>query len=169
MYLNIIAIALFFLGHLPSIICLQRISHSVMLSNTLRGQKIISAVYRIKNLKSTERDDLQKSNELKRVPTQNIFTSLLQVLPILSIILSAAGISFQVFVLYPWHEELSAEFKELETAVIKLDKRLEVLDPELRDTFPELKRTTDKYTHAAKSLQAGPKISEILPFLTIEK
>lgn len=44
----------------------------------------------------------------QEVASKNLFISkILQILPILSLLLAVCGISFQVFVLYPWHEELS--------------------------------------------------------------
>ena len=84
-----------------------------------------------------------------------------KILPILSIMLSIAGISFQVFVLYPWHEELSYEFKSLETAIISLDERIE--NSKFTD-FNNLKRPTDVYAKTIKSKTAGPVISDMLPF-----
>ena len=68
-----------------------------------------------------------------------------KLLPILSIILSTAGICFQIFVLYPWHEELSFEFKDLENAIIRLDKVLETRYSNVEDiSHLNLKRPTGR-------------------------
>ena len=40
-------------------------------------------------------------------------------LPILALILSICALTFQVTVLYPWHEELSREFAKLARAIKK--------------------------------------------------
>lgn len=53
-------------------------------------------------------------------------------LPIVSLLLAFAGIFFQVFVLYPWHEELSYELRDLERVVVHIDK---VLESENRNVF----------------------------------
>ena len=63
--------------------------------------------------------------------------------------------------LYPWHEELSYEFRTLEMAIIQLDKTLETLDPEVKDMV--LSRMTDKYAHGEASKTAGPRVSNWLP------
>eukprot|EP01041_Mallomonas_annulata_P009324 gene9323-19353_t len=94
--------------------------------------------------------------------TPNALATLLKVLPVISFILSASGVAFQVFVLYPWHEELSAEFRDLENSIIRLDTTLERLNPVVQDMV--LNRETDKYITKG-SLDAGPKISKILPFI----
>lgn len=85
----------------------------------------------------------------------------LKVLPFLAFALSLGGVSFQVFVLYPWHEELSAEFKDLEVAIIRLDTTLKRLDPEV-DTI-KLQRETDKYVTGVEAYKAGPRISKLMP------
>ena len=92
---------------------------------------------------------------------ESIVEFVYKVLPIFSIFLSIAGISFQVFVLYPWHEELSYEFKSLETSIIALDDKIE--NKKFTD-FNKLKRPTDEYAKTIESKQAGPVISNILPF-----
>lgn len=48
-------------------------------------------------------------NNFNKDPNQPLTfrQELLRILPVASFILSACGICFQVFVLYPWHEELS--------------------------------------------------------------
>jgi len=105
MYFKISVIAIFFLGHLSTVCCFQQIYRSTTRSSISSNHArtvVTHAGPLIKILQCTKRDDLQKS-KLK----SNTFVGLLQVLPIVSLILSAAGISFQVFVLYPWHEELS--------------------------------------------------------------
>ena len=71
-------------------------------------------------------------------------TTIFRVIASISFIISILGLSFQVFVLYPWHEELSYEFKTLEQAIIRLDGVLETASPTLKEG--ELKRLTDKYT-----------------------
>lgn len=71
-------------------------------------------------------------------------TTIFRVIASISFIISILGLSFQVFVLYPWHEELSYEFKTLEQAIIRLDGILETASPTLKEG--ELKRLTDKYT-----------------------
>lgn len=95
------------------------------------------------------------------------YTSLMRVLPLLSFALSVTGVCFQVFVLYPWHEELSYEFKSLETAIIKLDQTLEGLDPDVKDMA--LQRMTDKYTLKPNARWAGPRISNFLPVIPKEE
>ena len=71
-------------------------------------------------------------------------TTIFRVIASISFVISILGLSFQVFVLYPWHEELSYEFKTLEQAIIRLDGLLETESPSLKEE--ELKRLTDKYT-----------------------
>ena len=44
-------------------------------------------------------------------------------LPLINLFLSTGALSFQVFVLYPWHEELSHRFNDLKNHVVfKTDK-----------------------------------------------
>ena len=105
---------------------------------------------------SNTRTKLSQSNE------NPIVKSMLRVLPFVSFILASGGVAFQVFVLYPWHEELSAEFMQLEESIIRLDKSLEKISPIVEDIA--LSRETDKYVHE-KSAMAGPKISKIIPFI----
>jgi hypothetical protein len=80
----------------------------------------------------TKQEQLKKSVNIleQRVikdenEVQDIVKIVYKILPILSIVLSLCGIAFQVFVLYPWHEELSYEFKQLEQSIIQLDKKIE--------------------------------------------
>lgn len=84
----------------------------------------------------------------------------------ISFVTSLLGLSFQVFVLYPWHEELSYEFKTLEEAIIRLDRTLESPTPSL--TEEQVKRPTDKYTHKPNAKEAGPKISDYIKILSDE-
>jgi hypothetical protein len=77
--------------------------------------------------------------------------------------LASLGIGFQVFVLYPWHEELSAEFKDLEAAIIRLDKDISTVAPGVE--VVELERETDKYATDPEARSAGPKISSVFPFV----
>ena len=37
-------------------------------------------------------------------------------LPVVSVVIGACALTFQVFVLYPWHIELSKEFSDLQNA-----------------------------------------------------
>lgn len=88
-------------------------------------------------------------------------------LPLISFVLSVTGVCFQVFVLYPWHEELSYEFKDLEAAVIRLDKVLESVAPDGEDM--QFSRLTDKYTLRQDADRAGPRISKFLPVIPQEE
>jgi hypothetical protein len=83
-------------------------------------------------------------------------------LPIISFIVGIIGVSFQVFVLYPWHEELSYEFKDLEASIIRLDRTLEAQNPSVNRMT--LNRITDKYVKVNAEF-AGPKVSKYLPVL----
>ena len=94
-------------------------------------------------------------------------TVLFRILASISFVTSLLGLSFQVFVLYPWHEELSYEFKTLEEAIIRLDRTLEVTNPTM--TEEQLKRLTDKYTLKPNADKAGPKISDYLKILSDEE
>lgn len=116
---------------------------------------------------------IKVASQTPETPPTSILSNILKVLPLASFALSAAGVSFQIFVLYPWHEELSAEFKELEEAIVSLDTHLEKVDPDLEDfknndRILTLKRITDKYASSLSSKTAGPRISNILPFV-VEK
>ena len=91
---------------------------------------------------------------------EKLVAFIFKTLPVLSIVLSTCGILFQVFVLYPWHEELSYEFRTLESAIIKLDEKFESKNGE----FSTLKRPTDKYAESIKAKFAGPKLSKTVPF-----
>jgi hypothetical protein len=84
-----------------------------------------------------------------------------QILPLFNLFLGVAGIGFQVLVLYPWHEELSAEFRDLEDAIVDLNARLGA-------RMPPHTRETDKYIKE-DSLNAGPKLSSFLPYLFPKK
>jgi len=44
-------------------------------------------------------------------------------LPLVNFTISTAALSFQVFVLYPWHEQLNKEFIELKRHVVMNDYR----------------------------------------------
>lgn len=70
-------------------------------------------------------EKLQKRVAQDENEFQEIVKYVYKILPVLSIILSLCGIAFQVFVLYPWHEELSYEFKQLEQAIVQLDRKIE--------------------------------------------
>ena len=89
-----------------------------------------------------------------------------RLLACVSFVTSLLGLSFQIFVLYPWHEELSYEFKTLERAIIRLDRTLEVTNPTM--TEEQLKRLTDKYTLKPNADKAGPKISDYIKVLSDE-
>jgi len=41
------------------------------------------------------------------------------ILPIVSVCLGVFALSFQVFVLFPWHLQLSSEFKTLQESCLK--------------------------------------------------
>ena len=94
-------------------------------------------------------------------------TVLFRILASISFVTSLLGLSFQIFVLYPWHEELSYEFKTLEEAIIRLDRTLEVTNPTM--TEEQLKRLTDKYTLKPNVDKAGPKISDYIKILSDEE
>jgi hypothetical protein len=53
-------------------------------------------------------------------------------------------------------------------AVIRLDQRVERLDPSLQNSFPQLSRATDKYAVKEDSWKAGPRISNYLPIVSKE-
>lgn len=46
-------------------------------------------------------------------------------LPIISFLVGSSALTFQVMVLYPWHNELDTEFKRLKDLKEKQDRRLE--------------------------------------------
>ena len=46
-------------------------------------------------------------------------------LPIISFVVGTSALSFQIMVLYPWHNELDTEFKKLKDLKEKQDRRLE--------------------------------------------
>lgn len=45
-------------------------------------------------------------------------------LPIISFIVGSSALSFQIMVLYPWHNELDTEFKKLKELKEQQDRRL---------------------------------------------
>lgn len=45
-------------------------------------------------------------------------------LPIISFLVGSSALTFQVMVLYPWHNELDTEFKRLKDLKEKQDRRL---------------------------------------------
>jgi len=99
--------------------------------------------------------DRLKGTEASLQEKKSLGSKILSILPILSFFVGCAGVSFQIFVLYPWHEELSAEFKSLEQAITKLDITLiqmnedGEIDPKTRNKVKieamNLQRDTDKY------------------------
>ena len=38
-------------------------------------------------------------------------------LPIINLVISFTALNFQIFILYPWHKELSLEFKEIKKII----------------------------------------------------
>jgi hypothetical protein len=97
----------------------------------------------------------------------NVGREFMKILPIVSFAVGITGVCFQVFVLYPWHEELSYEFKALELEIIRLDKTLERLSPDGKEMV--LDRITDKYTLKPDANTAGPRISKYLPVIPAEE
>ena len=86
----------------------------------------------------------QKSSTLIKM-TQSKDKSVIQMmstfLPFFSFCLASGGIAFQVFVLYPWHEELSSEFLQLKESIVRLDNSLNKISPVV--TAKEMLQTRD--------------------------
>lgn len=95
-------------------------------------------------------------------------------LPLLAFGSAIAGVTFQVVVLYPWHEELSYEFKELEASIIRLDRALEAVDPNGEQMKyqrpPDYRRSRpiDKYIRPGGETPAE-KVTGLLPGIPQEE
>jgi hypothetical protein len=59
-------------------------------------------------------------------------------LPIISFVVGSSALSFQIFVLYPWHNELDKEFKNLKDLKEQQDQKLEDYNSKKMDKIHEL-------------------------------
>ena len=59
---------------------------------------------------------MERGDEVQR-PKDKVF-------PIISVCIGAFALCFQVFVLYPWHLQLSSEFANLQASCINKEKAL---------------------------------------------
>ena len=58
--------------------------------------------------------------------------------PIVSFLVGSAALSFQVFILYPWHNELASEFKKVKELKEQQDSRLEEYNVKKMDKVHEI-------------------------------
>lgn len=58
--------------------------------------------------------------------------------PIVSFLVGSAALSFQVFILYPWHNELASEFKKVKELKEQQDHRLEEYNVKKMDKVHEI-------------------------------
>ncbi len=59
-------------------------------------------------------------------------------MPIVSFLVGSAALSFQVFILYPWHNELASEFKKVKELKEQQDSRLEEYNVKKMDKVHEI-------------------------------
>lgn len=64
-------------------------------------------------------------------------------LPIISFIVGASALTFQITVLYPWHNELDRDFHKLQKLKIETDNKLTQHNKEILDKLDVINKTLE--------------------------